>query len=55
MQGWTKPTLQYIEREWRIYADHGQAFVPLFNASKYLLDACPGAHERLNILNDLPF
>ena len=55
MQGWLTPTLLYKESEWRIYSDKGTAFVPLLQASKALLIACPDAREKLRELDEQPF
>jgi len=41
--------------EWRIYSDCECAFVPLFLASNELIDACEGAREKLNALDNQPF
>lgn len=55
MQGWTHPTLAYVENQWRIYSTSGVAFVPLEKASDTLVAACPGAGEQLEILDSQPF
>ena len=55
MQGWTTPTLCYVENQWRIYSNSGVAFVPLEKASAALVAACPGAGEKLEELDSQPF
>ena len=55
LEGWTTPTLAFIENQWRIYSNGRVAFVPLEKASPELVAACPGAGERLEELNNEPF
>lgn len=54
-EGWAHPTLAHVENQWRIYSNSGVAFVPLEKASAALVAACPGAGERLKILDCEPF
>jgi hypothetical protein len=55
LEGWTTPTLAYLDGQWRIYSDGGGAFVPLEKAMPELVAACLGAGERLEQLNNEPF
>lgn len=55
LEGWTTPTLQHVENQWRIYSNSGVAFVPLEKASAALVAACPGAAVQLKIEDSQPF
>jgi hypothetical protein len=54
-EGWTTPTLAFIDGQWRIYSDSAVAFVPLEKASPELVATCPGDMEKLEELDSEPF
>ncbi len=49
-EGWTTPTLAFIENQWRIYSDSAVAFVPLEKALPELVATCPGQLKNLRNL-----
>jgi hypothetical protein len=55
LEGWTTPTLHYIDNQWRIYSNGCAAFVPLEKAISALVAACPWAGEKLEELDNEPF